>query len=464
VSNHNKYFGNRIFYKWALGIAMPIMLQQMIQSLVSLIDNFMVAGLGDVCMSGVNVANQVLFVFMIFLNTICMSGGIYLTQFYGAGDPKGMQQAFRFKLITGLFAFVPYFIVCVAAPRQVLSLMLIGNTEAQAILTEGVTYIRMMFFMGLQMTISMCIATSLRDTGQVRIPLYISVVATLTNTFFNWILIYGHLGAPALGVKGAALATVIARSLELAIYAGVCLKLRPAFIISPSALFKLDTGLYKEILKKGGMVLASEMTWVMSETITTALYNGRGGADVVSGMAASFAIANLFFVAFNGTTAATSVILGSTLGSGKLDEARDQGRWLLTGGAILGVIMMFVAMATTLLVPVVFGKLSPEATDICRKMIMLMAVFMPVWIYMNTQLAVARAGGDTAMGAFVDAGITVFIMIPAVVLLAVYTDIGPIGLYFYVKLLDIVRVIVFHKWLKRERWLRNLAAADQKRS
>lgn len=433
------------------------MLQQLIQSMVSLIDNFMVAGLGDVCMSGVNVANQVLFVFMIFLNTICMSGGIYLTQYFGANDAEGMKQAFRFKVIVALLAFIPYFLVCVVFPRQILSLMLIGNTEAPAILDQGVAYIRLMIFMGLQMSISMSIATSLRDTGQVRIPLVVSIVATLTNTFFNWVFIYGNLGAPSLGVRGAAIATVIARTVELLIYFAVCSKKRPAFIFMPWKLLKVNKSLFIEIMKKGAMVLVSEMTWVIAETITTALYNGRGGADVVSGMAASFAIANLFFVAFGATTAATSVIMGSTLGAGKLEEARKQSKWLLSGGFILGTVMMFVAMGSTLLVPVVFGRLSTEATTICRNMIMLMAVFMPVWIYMNVQLAIARSGGDTAMGAYADAFLTVFVMIPLVFLLAIFTDIGPIGLYFYVKIIDIVRIIVFHLWLKRERWLRNLA-------
>ena len=205
----NKLFGSAEFYKKALLIAIPVMLQQLIQSLVSLIDNFMVSGLGDVSMSGVNVAGQVLFVFMIFVNTICMSGGIFLTQFYGAKDEKGMQQAFRFKLVLGLAAFIPYFFVCIVFPRQVLSLMLIGNTQAQQILAEAVRYIRIMFFMGPMMTVSVCIASSMRDMGNVRFPLAVTVVATLTNTLFNWILIYGHLGFPALGVEGAAIATVL---------------------------------------------------------------------------------------------------------------------------------------------------------------------------------------------------------------------------------------------------------------
>lgn len=134
----NRLFGTGRFYKSALTIAVPIMLQALIQSLVSLVDNFMVSGLGDISMSGVNVAGQVLFVFFVYLNAICMTGGIFMTQFFGANDPEGMKQAFRFKLAMGLAAFIPFILVCIVFPRQVLSLMLIGNTQAEAILDEGV--------------------------------------------------------------------------------------------------------------------------------------------------------------------------------------------------------------------------------------------------------------------------------------------------------------------------------------
>ena len=418
-----------MFYKNALVIAVPIMLQQLIQSLVSLIDNFMVSGLGDVSMSGVNVAGQVLFVFVVFLNAICMTGGIFMTQFYGAGDREGMGQAFRYKLILGFATFVPYYLVCMAFPRQVLLLMLIGNSQAGPILDEAVKYIRIMFFMGIPVTISMCIASSLRDMGKVRIPLYVTIAATLTNTTLNWLLIYGNLGFPKMGVEGAALATVIARQ-------------------------------FKETLVKGSLVLFCEMVWVLSETITTAIYNGRGGADVVSGMASGFAIANLFFVAFGGIYSATGVILGKTLGAGDLEEARREKTWLLSGSAVFGLLMMAFGFGTTLIVPVVFGRLSPSAVTICRNMVILMALFMPVWVYMNTQQAVARAGGDTAMGAYADSLLTLFVMIPMVILLGRYTVIGPVGMYGCVKLIDLIKVAVFHVWLKKERWLKNLTGRE----
>ena len=137
----DRFFGSGKFYINALSIAVPIMLQQLIQSMVSLVDNFMVSGLGDIAMSGVNVAGQVMFIFMVYVNTICTAGGIFMTQYFGAKDKKGMGQAFRFKLIMGLAAAIPYYLVCRVYPRQILSLMVIGNTQADAILDAAVSYI-----------------------------------------------------------------------------------------------------------------------------------------------------------------------------------------------------------------------------------------------------------------------------------------------------------------------------------
>ena len=118
--------------------------------------------------------------------------------------------------------------------------------------------------------------------------------------------------------------------------------------------------------------------------------------------------------------------------------------------------MMFFGFATTLIVPVVFGRLSESAIAICRSMVGLMSLLMPVWVYMNTQQAVARAGGDTKMGAWTDAGLTIFVMTPMVFLLALFTDVGPVVMYCGVKLVDVIKLVIFHFWLKKERWLKNL--------
>ncbi len=456
VNRRDKFFGPGKFYINALSIAVPIMLQQLIQSMVSLVDNFMVSGLGDIAMSGVNVAGQVMFIFMVYVNTICTAGGIFMTQYFGAKDKRGMGQAFRFKLIMGLAAAIPYYLVCRVYPRQILSLMVIGNTQADAILDAAVSYIGICFFVGVQMTISVVIASSLRDLGKVNIPLVITVIATLINTCLNWVLIYGHFGLPALGVNGAAYATVIARTFEFIAFLVVYAKLKPDFMVRFTDFIRIDARLFGSMAKKGALVLFCEMVWVLSETVTTAIYNGRGGADVVSGMASGFAIANLFFVAFGGIYSATGVIIGKTLGTGNLEEARIQKKWLLSGASVLGVMMTFVGLGTTLIVPVVFGRLSDSAVGICRNMVILLAFFMPAWVLMNAQQAIARAGGDTAMGMYTDAFITILVMLPMLFIFARYTNVGPVTMYFGVKVLDLVKVVIFHFWLRKERWLKNL--------
>ena len=296
-------------------------------------------------------------------------------------------------------------------------------------------------------------ADGITDTA---LSMWVLIGGNILNIFGNWVLIYGNLGAPRLEVQGAAIATIIARLTEMTMFLIFIAVKRPPFSATPKELVSVDFPLFFRMLKKGSMVLGSEMLWVISETVTTALYNGRGGADVVSGMAASFAIANLFFVAFSGITTATGVILGSTLGSGELDKARQEKRWLMTAGVVFGFFMIFVGLLTVPLIPVVFGHLSASAQSITRRMIVLMSLFMPPWVYINVQLAVSRAGGDTAMGLWVDATTTLLMIIPGIFLVARYTTIGPVAMYGMVKAVDFVKITIAHFMLKRERWVRNL--------
>ena len=359
-------FGSASFYRSALSIAIPVMLQSLLTGLVSLIDNFMVAALGDSKMAGVNVANQINFIYIVIINTICMAGGIYLSQHRGAGDKEGMKQAFRFKLILAFAVSLAYLILCQVFAEPLIGLMLGGNAEGGGIVAEGARYLRAVSPSFLFIGINVAISTAFRDTGVTAISLVVSVTAALTNTFFNWILIYGNLGAPRLEVVGAAIATDIARLVETCLFLAMLLRRKPEFSFKLKHLFKLNRGLLREILSKSGMMLFSETAWVMSETIITALYNGRGGAETVAGMAAGWTIANLMFLTFPGIQAMTGVVVGATLGAGRLEEGKAKARWVMSGSVFLGVGASIVAVATTLLIPLVFGNLSHAAQGVTR--------------------------------------------------------------------------------------------------
>jgi putative MATE family efflux protein len=455
-----KHLGPWSFYREALAIAVPVMLQQLVMSMVSLIDNFMVAGLGDVSMAAVNVTNQINFIFIVIVNAVCGAGGIYLAQFNGAKDADGMRHAYRFKVILVCGVAAVYFVLCWLIPHRMLAMMTMGNAAQDEIIDIGVQYFRLISFTLFPMAISSAIGSSFREMGNPKIPLIISSAATVVNTVGNWFLIYGNLGAPRLEVTGAALATILARLVELAvflIYVSGSHKGKAPFFVGFHKIFQVNRRLMTEILAKSGMMFLSEASWVSSETIMTALYNGRGGAEVVAGMAAGWTIANIFFLLFGGIWTTSTVLVGGSLGAGRLDEARKRGNWITSGAIAAGCIIAVTgAGAATLLIPVVFSNLTDAARHISLGLVYIIFIYMPLWSLLNALFAISRAGGDTALGMYVDVSVNTLIFVPGAFILALLTPLHPVTMFALLKLSDILKYAIARHWFKKERWVRNL--------
>jgi putative MATE family efflux protein len=454
--------GPLAFYREALNIALPVMLQQLIMSMVSLIDNFMVAGLGDISMAAVNVANQINFIHIVILNTICGAGGIYLAQFKGAADNEGMRHAFRFKVIFGLAASLLYFILCWIIPRQMIAVMTMRNAAQEELVAIGSSYLRITSLTLFPMAVSFAVGSSFREIGAPKVPLFVSTVATLVNTIGNWLLIYGNLGAPRLEVNGAAVATVLARYTEMAVFLVYVHKKPVPFFTGLRKLFMVDRRLVREILSRSGMMFLSEFSWISSETIMTALYNGRGGAEVVAGMAAGFTIANIFFLIFGGIWTTTGVLVGGSLGAGKLDEARKRAGWIKSGSIIMGIIIAVLGTAASiLLIPLVFSNLTLQARNISLGLVFTILLYLPLWGLLNAMFAISRAGGDTAMGMYTDLSVNTVLFLPGCFILALGTSIGPVAMYAILKLTDIIKLFVARHFLNKERWVKNLTLRNR---
>jgi putative MATE family efflux protein len=453
-------FGPWSFYREALSIVVPVMLQLLITSLISLIDNFMVAGLGDVKMAAVNVANQINFVYIVIVNATCMAGGIFLSQHRGAKDEEGMRQSLRFKLMAALAFSALHTALCLLCPEALIRVMLGGNSQGDEIVREGGRFLRLVAPSFAPIAAASAISSSYRDIGRTKTPLVISTIAAAVCTLLNWLLIYGALGAPRLEVAGAAAATDIARLVEAAVFIVSLSTVKPGFAFRIRDFFRVDAALFKKILGRSVMMLFSETAWVLSETVITAIYNGRGGAETVAGMAAGWTIANIFFTAYWAVITATSVIIGSTLGAGRLDEAREKGRWILYGSYVFGLAVAAVAATSTFLIPIVFGNLSPSARSVTKGLILVISAYVPLWTLLNAQFALSRAGGDTAMGVWVDVGVTYAVFIPLAFALAAWTDFGPVILFATAKLSDIGKAAVAFWWLAKEKWVVNLADKD----
>jgi len=444
-------------------VALPVMFQQLIMSMVSLIDNFMVAGLGDVNMAAVNVANQLNFVFLVIVNAVCNAGGIYLSQFNGARNSAGMGQAYRFKALAALAAAALYGGLCRLIPERMASLMTGGNAAQEQIVAAAAGYLRLTAFTLIPIALSAALGTSFREIGRPRLPLLFSAAATVVNTAGNYLLIYGNLGAPRLEVAGAAISTIIARCFELFLFLFYIntrintRRRRVPFYVGFTALCRIDRPLFRAILKKSLMLFISELSWISSETIMTALYNGRGGAEVVAGMAAGWTIGNLFFLLFGGIWTATAVILGGSLGAGRLEEARTRAAWIKSGSVAAGLVVAVLgALAAYLLIPLVFSNLTVQARRISLGLVAVILVYLPLWCLLNAQFAISRAGGDTAMGMWADLGVNTLLFVPGAFALAFLTRLSPVAMFALVKLSDIPKYLVARHFLAKERWVRNL--------
>ena len=455
-SSKNKIFGNWDFYKLCISIAVPVMLQQLVMGMVSLIDNFMVAELGDIKMAAVNVANQLNFIYLVILNICYEAGGIYMAQNNGANNQEGMQQAFRFKVILPFLISVIYMVLMLINPEIFMRLLTQGNQAQKEILISSSKYMNIIAFTFIPISISGAIGSSYREIGKPHIPLVISVIATACNTFGNWILIYGSLGAPRLEETGAAIATLIARIIEMSLFI-IYIKLhKEKFYVRIREILKIKISVFLSMLNKSSLIFLSEMSWGLSEMFMTALYNGRGGAETVAGMASGFTIANIFYLVFFGIHVSTFVVVGGALGRGELEDAKNKAKWIMSGSIIAGLIIGLIEMSSIFLIPLIFSKLTIDAQAITRSLVILIACYMPVWTYINSQFSVSRAGGDTLFSFAVDVPVSLLLFAPIALILAKFTSVGPVAMFGIAKLTDFIKITIGIIMLKKERWIRKL--------
>ena len=215
-----KFIGNKAFYRTVLTIAIPIMIQNAITNFVGLLDNLMVGQIGTAQMSGVAIVNQLIFVFNLSIFGIVSAGSIFGTQFYGKNDYQGMRDAFRFKLAGNLLICLLAMGMLFFCQDFLIRLYLHGtgdSAELTLALTSAKEFLVILLFSLPFFAISQAYASSLREMGKTMVPMFASSIAVVTNTALNFLLIFGLFFFPALGVRGAAISTLIARIVECAI-------------------------------------------------------------------------------------------------------------------------------------------------------------------------------------------------------------------------------------------------------
>lgn len=436
--------------KRALLIAVPLMFQQLIVNSVNLVDNVMVGQLGDLALSAVSSANRFYFIATMGTNGMIGAAVIFLAQFHGANNHAKMKEAFRFSLISAFGLCLFFFAAALTFPEYIIRFF-INDADIIAI---GSSYLRIACFSYLPMVLALCVSNALRAMGETRLPLYVSITSVITNIILDYLLIFGVGPFPEMGVEGAALATMIARLVEAVIYLIVLKTSDLPFNTRLCDLFKVDGKLAFNITKKALPLCINEILWSLGMAILLKYYSTRGIA-ANTGYSISTTISDLFYVLFTGMATASTVLIGTSLGANKLDEARDNGYKLICFSMLLSLAFGVTMFMSSYLVPIVFN-VSDEAVTIAMTFLRVMSVLF--WLYMfNTQCYFTlRAGGDTRSTMFMDSFYMFTVNLPIVGILAYFTNINIYLLYVAGQCTDFIKAILSFHLVRKEKWVKNL--------
>ncbi len=421
----------------------------------------MVGQVGTEPMSGVAIVNQLLFVFNLCIFGGLAGAGILTAQFYGSGDARGMADTFRAKLYIALAAAVTFLTVFSTAGETLIRQFIHEGGEQldlAATLTHGKNYLRIMLLQIPPFALQMAYASTLRETGETVLPMRAGITAVLVNLVLNYILIFGKLGAPVLGVEGAAIATVIARYIECAIIVVWTHRHREKnpFLETAYTTFRIPGPLLRQIALMGLPLLINELLWSSGMAVLNQCYSVRG-LEVVSATNISSTVSNLFFCAFLSMGNATSIIVGQILGAGDLERAVDEDRKLIAFSVVLcgavGIVMAFIAP----LVPRIYNT-SEAVRTLASQLILVVAVFMPLYAFTNSCYFTLRAGGQSLITFVFDSLYQWTLVVPLAFILSRYTSLPIVPMYIAVQAMEIIKCGLGYYFVKKRKWVKDLVS------
>ena len=456
-----RYIGDKPFYRRMLTIATPIILQNFITNFVSLLDNVMVGQLSTAQLGGVTIVNNnLLFIFMLTLYGGAAGAGIFTTQYYGKGDNAGIRHTFRFKLLISALITAVGLALFLLFDDQLVGLYLQGEGDpvmAAETLHYGKLYLQIMLIGLIPFTITNAYSGTLRECGKTLVPMIAGFVATGVNLCFNYVLIFGKLGAPQLGVAGAAIATVIARFTEMAIVVGWAhanTKLLP-FLKDLYRSLYIPAPLLKSIVLKGMPLLVNELGYGLGMAVLNQCYSVCGLA-VLPALSISTTIYNLGSVVYRSLGNTVGIITGQMLGASLPEkEVRDSNRKMTAFGVFTGVVFGALLIALSGLIPKAYNT-TDEVRSLATWFIIISSCAMPLQAYIFPVYFTLRSGGKTMITLAFDCGANWLLAIPIAFILSRFTSLPILVIFAICHSIDIPKCL-FGLWLIiRGTWIQNI--------
>ncbi|MBO4432114.1 MAG: MATE family efflux transporter [Clostridia bacterium] len=454
----SRYIGDKAFYRRALALAVPIMIQTGITNFVNMLDNLMVGSVGTEAMTGVAVSNQLIFIFNLCVYGAVTGAGIFTAQYFGKGDNNGIRYTFRFKIIVCLLISLIFGAVIFSSGENILGLYLKGEgslASAKASAKVAISYTQIMFIGVIPYALTQCYGSTLRETGRPKVPMYAGVLAVLLNLSLNYVLIFGHLGFPRLGTNGAAIATVISRFAELLYVAvGAHIGKKSEFIKGAFRSFRVPFVLVKKMAYKGTPLLLNEFFWSTGIAFINQCYSVRGLA-VVAADNIVLAFFNVFSVVFFAVGISIGIIEGQILGAGKTDEAMDTAVKMRAFSVLTAIIVGAAFALFSGLIPKMYNT-TDEVRDLAKWMIIITALSMPVDAFAQSSYFTLRSGGKVLTTIVFDSLFVWVVSVPFAFLVSRYTDLPILPFYALSLALNILKCVLGYFYVKKGSWIKNL--------
>lgn len=447
-----QYLGTRAFYQKMAAIAIPISLQQLITVGINLMDTLMLSHMGDAQLSAAALAGQFINLFQICCMGIGMGASVLTARYWGMKELHSLRKTITIMLRVCIAFAVAFMAATAAAPQTIMALY----TPDPEIIAHGVVYLRYMIPTYLCMGLSLTCTIVLRTAGQVRLPLYCSIGAFFVNVFFNWVFIFGKLGAPRMEIAGAALGTLIARIFELLFICGHFFLRDKHIGYRFRHLFMRCGDLLREYFRICIPVLISDGLLALGNN-AVAMIMGRIGRTFVAANSMTMVVQQLSSVLTQGISHASGIITGHTMGEGDFEKAQQQGYTFLGLGFVLG---CFAALLIMLLKGVLidYYQVSME-TKLIASELMNAIGFIVIFQSMNSILTkgVLRAGGDTR---FLMAGDILFLWVASIPLGALAGLVfhwSSFWVYTMLKIDQIIKCVWCYFRLKSRKWMKRIS-------
>lgn len=446
-------YSDKKFLKFFIKLVIPVMLTTFLSSIINFVDNVMVGAYSDEAVSSVYAVNQVNFIFNIMIFGVVGGAGIYIQQFSGKKDYVHLRQAFHFKIFALIFLGIICFPILFIFKDIFIGVFISNNSNKEVISSLANDYFNIVIFSFIPLLGTVLISTTLREMGHTFPPVIASTCSLITNILVNSLLINGVV---ELGVKGAAIATVLSQTLGLIVIIVVVIVKKYPFI-EDIFNFKIKKSLTKKLIISSIPVAINELMWSLSMVTLSALYSQRG--DVLSSLSISSTASEIFNIIFVGFSTGIGVMIGHYLGEGKIKEAEDNATKLLILAFSICIFSLLLMIGLSFILPICYSKVSQEQKDIAHILIFIYSFAIPFFGFNSSVMNILKAGGRTYLAFSVDSLMTWIIVIPLAAILINFTSLSLPLVYMIVCSMDIVRLSISIPLYKNKKiWARNLTS------